>query len=323
MKASFYFLFIIFVVEFTVTIHMIFKLKTYNYALMATFIMLLSSCVKHELYDIEHQDKGALVVTADFSSRSAEANVPASYFIALSSGEEWGEDAIVNEVQGTTNVFGKLLEPMTYNMLVYNQPDGITINGTTATVNSVQTKSRASSIQIEATPDYLFGAFRQVSIAEDDTTWVTVKMKQYVKLINLKFNIKEGDKDRIASVDCSIDGVQLSIDLATGILSDYSAFVSNEMIVGDDKLTTNFRVLGVVTSEKQILSITITYTDGTEETIEEDISDIIDGINDEEGNDGETPSIDIDADISLPLEPEFSATIDGWHQANGNGITAK
>jgi len=57
---------------------------------------------------------------------------------------------------------------MTYNMLVYNVPDGVTVDGTVATVNGVQTKDRTSSIEIEATPDCLFGAYRQVTIAEDD-----------------------------------------------------------------------------------------------------------------------------------------------------------
>lgn len=286
----------------------------------------LSSCVKHELYDTEHPDKGALVVTADFGSRSAEASIPSSYIIRVGDVEQ--------TVQSETNVFGKLLDPTTYNMLVYNKPDGITVDGTVATVNSVQTKSRANSTEIEAMPDYLFGSYKQISIAEDDTTWVVAKMKQYVKLLRITLNVKDGDADRIESVVCTLDGVVMSVDLATGKLGDYSAFVRNGMTVSDGKMTADFRVLGVVTSERQILTVNITYTNGDEDVIESDISDIISDINDDEngggddnpsgGDDdgGKTPDINIDGDINLPVESGYSATIEGWQQTN-DSVVAK
>lgn len=277
-----------------------------HYALTAAFLMLLSSCVKHDIYNTEHPDKGALVVTADFSNRSSDANVPASYIIKVGDVEQ--------TVSGTTNVFNKLLDPMTYNLLVYNQPEGITVNGTVATVNSVQTKSRASGYEIEATPDYLFGAYRQVTIAEDDTTWVTVTMKQYVKLLNITLKVKSGDYDRIAKVECTLNGIVTSVDLATGILGESSAFVSNDMDVADDYLTTLFRILGVNTSDKQILSVKITYTNGDEDVIESDISDVIDNDN---------SVININGNLNLPSEAGISATIDGWQQVNGDEITAK
>lgn len=287
----------------------------------------LSSCVKHDIYMTEHPDKGALVVTADFSSRSAEANVPTSYLIALSTGEEWGE-AAKQTVQGETNVIGKLLEPATYNMLVYNVPDGINVSGTVATVNSVQTKSSGNPLEIEATPDYLFGAYKQISIAEDDTTWGVAKMKQYVKLLNISLNVKEGDYGRIAKVTCALSGVVASVDLATGTLGDYSAFVSNDMKIDGNKMTTAFRLLGVAPSERQILTVTITYTNGDEDMIDSDISDVIDDINNDDGggsggDDGKTPDIDISGDVKLPVGSGFSATIDGWQQTDGSGITAK
>lgn len=291
-----------------------YKGKTLHYALISAVMLIFASCVKHDIYNTDHPDKGALVVTADFSNRSSEANVPANYFIALSSGEEWGDAVIVNEVQGTTNVFSKLLDPMTYNLLVYNAPEGITVTGTVATVNSVQTKSRASGYEIEPTPDYLFGSYQQISIAEDDTTWVVAKMKQYVKLLNVTLKVKSGNYERIAKVECSLDGVVTSVDLATGLLGESSAIVSNTMNVDDNYLTTFFRLLGVNTSEKQILTVKITYTNGDEEVIESDISDVVDN---------DYYVININGNLSLPSEPGFFAIIDGWQQVTDDEITAK
>jgi len=286
----------------------------FTYIIIMCMALALTSCVKHDIYDTEHPDKGALVVTADFGSHSSEANVPSSYIIRVGDVEQ--------TVQGETNVFGKLLDPTTYKMLVYNVPDGITVNGTVATVNGVQARSRASSVEIEATPDYLFGAYRQVTIAEDDTTWVAARMRQYVKLLRISLNVKEGDYSRIVKAECTLDGVVMSVDLATGVLGGHSAFVSNGMEVDGSRLTTVFRLLGVVASERQAFTVKITYTNGDEDVMESDISDMIDGINDG-GGEGATPDTNISGDISLPVESGSSATIVGWQQADGSGITAK
>lgn len=285
----------------------------------------LAACVKHELHDTEHPDKGALVVTADFGGRSAEASVPDSYIISLSSGEGWAE-AFSTTVSGETNTFGKLLSPGAYNMLVYNTPEGITINGTVATVNSVGEGVRSGSVQIESRPEYLFGAYQRVTIMEDDTTYVVARMRQYIKLLNITLNVKDGDSGRIASVECKLDGVETSVDLSTGVLSGSSACTVNGMTLGDGTITTFFRILGIVPTERQTITVTITYTDGEEEIITSDITDIIDGINDEEdtptGGDGDTPTIDISGEITLPTESGFEATIEGWQQAN-DGFEAK
>lgn len=277
-------------------------------------MLILTSCVKHDIYNTVHPDKGALVVTADFSSRSASANVPSTYFISLSSGEAVGGPDILNEVQGSTNVVKPLLDPKTYSLLVYNLPDGITVDGTEATVNSVQT-SRASSYEIEATPDYLFAAYGRVSIAEDDTTWVTVDMKQYIKLLTITLHIKDGDASRIKSVECTLDGVVPSVNLATGELSDYSSYVVNEMVLDGSTLSTFFRLFGVDTSGNQTLTVKITYVDGEVDEIEEDITDIIKYLNNSDED-------EISGNVRLPSASGFTATIEGWDQT-GDEYEAK
>lgn len=262
--------------------------------------MVLTSCVKHELYNTGHPDQGALVVTADFGNRSKEANVPSSYIIRMGDVEQ--------TVQGETNVFGKLLDPMTYTMLVYNNPDGITVDGTVATVNSVA--STTGDVEIEPRPDYLFGSYMQVSIAEDDTTWVEVKMKQYIKLLNINLNIKDGDTERIASVTCSLSGVESEVDLSTGMLAGKSAIISSAMDVSDTQMSTYFRILGIVPTEKQILTIKITYDNDDEDVIESDVCDIFNN------NDGSIKPLNIVTDISLPSGAGFSATIDDWQKTD-------
>lgn len=49
--------------------------------------MMLSGCVKDELYDTPHPDKGAVVITTDWTDALAEATVPDTYFLSMDDGK--------------------------------------------------------------------------------------------------------------------------------------------------------------------------------------------------------------------------------------------
>ena len=44
---------------------------------------ILTSCVKDDLYDTPHPDRGAVVVTTDWSGKSTEADIPQAYTCLL------------------------------------------------------------------------------------------------------------------------------------------------------------------------------------------------------------------------------------------------
>ena len=46
-------------------------------------VVSLSSCVKDDLYNTPHPDKGAVEVTTDWTGRSSDAVVPADYILRI------------------------------------------------------------------------------------------------------------------------------------------------------------------------------------------------------------------------------------------------
>lgn len=58
---------------------------TYTAVLAA---ILLASCVKDELYNTPHPDSGAVVVTADWSDRNSDADIPQTYILSIDGQEQ-------------------------------------------------------------------------------------------------------------------------------------------------------------------------------------------------------------------------------------------
>ena len=128
-------------------------------------VTILTSCVKDDLYDTPHPDRGAVVVTTDWSGKSTEADIPQAYTLRIGGREQ--------NVSAATNVFDALLAPGGYGLTMYNSPEGISIDGNKATVNPVDLTGA-----IEPHPGYLFASHQDISVVADDTLHVTAPMRQ-------------------------------------------------------------------------------------------------------------------------------------------------
>ncbi|MCS2762739.1 hypothetical protein NXV13_19705 [Bacteroides ovatus] len=62
--------------------------------------------MKDDLYDTPHPDRGAVVVTTDWSGKSTEADIPQAYTLRIGGREQ--------NVSAATNVFDALLAPGGY-----------------------------------------------------------------------------------------------------------------------------------------------------------------------------------------------------------------
>ena len=74
-----------------------------GFLLMGT-ILLLAGCVKDDLYNTQHPDKGALVVIADWAGASSEAVLPDTYILHVDNQE--------HEAGSTPCIFPSLLSPV-------------------------------------------------------------------------------------------------------------------------------------------------------------------------------------------------------------------
>lgn len=177
--------------------------KAYTLLYLIGAVAILTSCVKDDLYDTPHPDRGAVVVTTDWSGKSTEADIPQAYTLRIGGREQ--------NVSAATNVFDALLAPGGYGLTVYNSPEGISIDGNKATVNPVDLTGA-----IEPHPGYLFASYQDISVVADDTLHVTAPMRQYVRRLDIELTATEGDYSRVQSATATLSGVASAADMATG-----------------------------------------------------------------------------------------------------------
>ena len=240
----------------------------------------MGSCAEDELPAPMKKARTVVKLTADWSECSSPA--PAKYMVRI--GNE------TQEVTGNVNSF-LLLSTSDYDMVAYNEPQGVSVNGNIATLNTVATRSEGSSV-VTGNPDDLF------SVSEDlvqdellaltgDTLRLTVKMQQRTRQVNITMDT---DVKSIRSVTGMLDNVVSSIDLTTGeLLSVAKASVSftASPVAGEARmrLKGTVRLLGVSQekAQRQIMTVEITKKDGETETITTDLTEVLSKL-DEGGN---------------------------------------
>ena len=241
-------------------------------ALFCGVALMLTSCVKDDIDNTPHPSQGAIVITTDWSSRADQAVQPVSYTLRVS-GQSGQSDE--QPVKGNTNIFHSLLAPAAYELLVYNTPEAITVTGDVATIASTDENN------IEALPGYLFCATQTLDVVKDDTLFVTVGMLQHIRQLTLVLKLKEGDHDRITSLNATLSGIASSINLATGAwvsptgVSLSPVFEKTEEKDGTPTLTATIRLLGIIAEEKQELRIAVALNNQSVYTIKTDLTEVL------------------------------------------------
>ena len=257
----------------------------------------LASCVKDELYNTPHPDSGAVVVTADWSDRNSDADIPQVYILSIDGQEQ--------EVSRETNVLNRLLSAGKYTLAAYNKPDQVTVANNTASVNATSAK------HINPMPGYLFASVQDINIVADDTLRVTARMKQLIRRLNLELTATEGDYSRVQSATATLSGVASVADMATGERSA-AAQVTNTFRQDGNKFTLFFRLLGIVTTEAQTLTVDITFNNGDTQQIVSDVTESMKNFN------NEAEPIKLKGNLLLPVEATVTgATITGWNEVDG------
>ena len=267
---------------------------TYTAVLAA---ILLASRVKDELYNTPHPDSGAVVVTADWRDRNSDADIPQAYILSMDGQEQ--------EVSKETNVLNRLLSAGKYTLAAYNKPDQVTVANNTASVNATSAK------HINPMPGYLFASVQDINVVADDTLRVTARMKQLIRRLNLELTATEGDYSRVQSATATLSGVASVADMATGERSA-AAQVTNTFRQDGNKFTLFFRLLGIVTTEAQTLTVDITFNNGDTQQIVSDVTESMKNFN------NEAEPIKLKGNLLLPVEATVTgATITGWNEVDG------
>lgn len=282
------------------------KTIIYNVLTVATATALFfTSCVKDELFDTPHPDKGAVVVSADFSERSASCTAPAEYLLHHTCCEAAEPCTMPG---GSEKCLPELFSPGSHTFHAWNACGKMTVTDGTIKVNETAPGT------IESMPGYLFTARVEKEIIKDDTTRVEIKMLQRTRDLRLELTVTEGDPERIASVRGTLTGVAGAFDLAGQTVTGNAANATVAFTRDGDKLTAEARLLGFI-GTAPTLTLEITFTDGRTQTVLHD--SFAEAVKDF-GKDM-TETLVLTNRLNTPVEAGMTATIEEWKPGNGGG----
>lgn len=259
----------------------------------------MTGCVKDELFNTPHPDKGAVVLDI--------GGLPGGdgYTVDI--------DGRTFDATGGTFTVPDLFEPGTHTVTVYNRPEGFSVEELVARVAPLGAEKRAADGLIHPLPGFLHSGTRQIEVTADDSLKVEMSVSQRVRDLHLELTVTEGDPERIASVRGTISGIAGAFDFAAQQTIGEAVSTAVEFTRTGDKLTADARLLGM-TGDRQTLVIAIVFTDGRTQTTENDLTKYLKDF----GSDM-TETFRLTGDLNTPIEAGMSATIDNWQPGNGGG----
>lgn len=272
--------------------------------ILATALLFsLGGCVKDELCDTPHPDKGVVAVSIDLPQDASE------------------EDYTV-EIDGTTAdgkeghyTVSDPLPPGEYTVLAHNTPQGFTVTDDIARVEQTDATARALTDFINPLPDYLYSGTARITVVADDTLRMNLDVTQRVRDLHIELTVTEGDPERIAAITSTLSGVAEAYDLRGETLYGEAVSTRPTFTRSGDKVSADLRLLGIM-GDAQTLSILLTFSNGDTQSIESDLTEVLAGFN------GSTEPFTLTGNLRTPVEGGFAGSIDGWQQADGGNADA-
>ena len=279
--------------------------RKYTTTILATALLFsLGGCVKDELHDTPHPDKGIVAVSIDLPQGAS------------------GEDYTV-EIDGTTAdgkegryTVSDPLPPGEYTVLAYNTPQGFTVTDGIARVERTDGTVRALTDFINPLPDYLYSGTERITVMADDTLRMNLDVTQRVRDLRIELTVAEGDPERITGITGTLSGVAETYDLRNETLYGEAVSTRPTFTRDGDKVSADLRLLGVL-GDAQTLTLVLTFTDGQTQTVESDLTEILADFN----GDMEE-ALGIEGELHTPVRAGMEATIKDWNTIPGDPVEA-
>ena len=267
--------------------------------------LFLASCVKDELHNTPHPDRGA--VTVSLTGLAADG----AYVLDIN-----GQTA---DITGSPFTFPDLLTPGTYSLVVYNRAEGFTFDGRMAQVHTEDGKTRADGVSIIPLPGYLKTASREITVVADDTLHLTPAPQQRVRDLHIEFTVTQGRPELIQTVTGTLSGIAGAFDMEAEQTTGEPASTIVAFTRDGDKLTADARLLGTM-GDVQALVLDIVFTDGgrtqrTEVDLTEALADF---------NGDMTTAYRVTGTLETPVGmEEGKGEITGWETVEGGDVSAE
>lgn len=264
--------------------------------------LLFTSCdVKDPIYNTPHPEHGIVTGITEWAQRTEGVAVPTEYRVEAS-----GTTTTAN---GAAFTLPGLFEPGDVEVLAYNLPAGVSIDGGIATVNT-----GTDGTLLVSDAGVLFSGVATAHVVADDTARVTLAMQQRMREVRFTLTITDGDPERITAIEARLDGVAASIDLRTGEVTGNTASVRLSFVHEGNKLTTNLWIVGIAMGAKQQIVTTLTFSDGNRIETTTDVSDIF-----RDFNADKLIPLTVTGSLYAPVGAEPDGNIIDWTAGNGDG----
>ena len=281
--------------------------------LLLLLLPLLASCgAKDPNYNTAHPDHGMVTLTADWSQRGTDIDIPASYTVQAGDYSTTLGDA--------THRIDHLFEPGAYRFYIYNTPEQVSISGTTATVATASGNWDGVGAFVAALPGWLFTCAMDAIIEKDTEYELTAAMQQQVRQLTLGIEPTGGTTDRIETVEGYLSGAAATLDMDNGTHGTPSnvALTFTKITSGADagKWSATVRLLGVAGAAQQ-LTAQIRFSGNSPQpvTLTSDLTTMLATFNTDK-----TKPLALDGKVvETPTGADFSTTITDWTPGNGDG----
>ena len=260
---------------------------------------LLASCVKDELHDTPHPDQGVVSVSVDYPQGAEEGD----YTVEV-------DGKPLDEGDNASNP----LTPGEHTVLVYNTPEGFTVTDGIAYVERMD-GTRALTDLIDPLPETLYSGTKTVTVMADDTLHLDLSVAQRTRDLRLELTVTEGDPERIAAITGTLSGVAGAYDLRGETLYGEAVSTRPAFTRSGGKVVADLRLLGTM-GGAQVLTLTLTFTDGQTQTVESDLTEVLANFN---GDMEQT--FTVTGSLRTPTEAGLGGcTITDWtHGGGGSG----
>ena len=266
--------------------------------------MLLSSCVKDELYNSPHPDKGA--VTVSLTGLVADDD----YVLDI--------DGKTADITGSPFVYPDLLLPGVHGLVVYNRAEGFTFDGRMARVNALSGKARTDGAPIISLPGYLKTVSQEITVTADDTLRLSPVLRQRVRDLQLELEVTQGRPELIQTVTATLSGIAGAFDMETEQTTGEPTSTVFSFTRDGSKLIADARLLGTM-GTIQTLVLDIVFTDGgrTQRT-EVDLTEAM-----KDFNGDMTTAYRVTGTLETPVGmEEVSSEITEWETVDGGDVSA-
>ena len=277
-----------------------------RYSLTAVFVaLLLSSCVKDELYNTPHPNKGAVTIS----------------LTGWTAGDDYvlDMDGKTADITGSPFVYPDLLLPGAHSLVLYNRAEGFIFDGRMAYVNTRDNKTRADDASIIPLPGYLKTVSLKIAVVADDTLRVYPSPQQRVRDLHIEFTVTQGRPELIQTVTGTLSGIAGAFDMEAGQTTGEPVSTIVAFTRDGDKLTADARLLGTMGAVQTLVLDIAFVDDGRTQRTEVDLTEALANFN---GDMNTAYRVTGTLETPVGME-EATAEITGWETVDGDDVNAE